>query len=186
MAHRTSGCWGWRESIVSVRCQTNSQAGISVCEICNYLLKLSFTYDGKLYDFNTNPPVFQTAAANSLAAIYIAQMALLLALFITFYLIARHARRLMRMESRLFMFISTLAGSFTGNFAGYMVFASSIIYIPFLSHGSLTLAQTFQQPILGELLFSSITGSWLLTALVALGGFFVGGMQQQTEKSGYE
>lgn len=159
-------------------------ASFSACFIAElaewYLVNLSYTYEQKLYVLDNNHMVFQAFIANSLAAAYVVQMALLLALFFVFYLIAS---RMMRVEPRLFLVISTFTGSFVGNFAGYMIFVRSVIYIPFLSHGTLTLAETFQQSIFGDLLFSSITGSWLLTTLVALGGFLLGGMQQLTEKS---
>ena len=155
----------------------------SVCFIAEladwYLTRLGFTYSYGLFGFNNNQPVIRALAANFIAATYVGQMVLSLSLFIIFYLIAN---LMPPAKSRIILVVSILTGSFAGNFVGYMIIFNDLYYLPFLSHGNLTIGEA-QPSILGALLYASVAGDWLRMALVALGGFFMGGLQRLTEES---
>ena len=146
-----------------------------------YLTRLSVIYSYEMFAFSNNQPVIRAFDVNFIAVAYTGQMVLSLTLFIIFYLFENLT---LPVKPRLILIVSTLTGSFTGNFAGYLIFFSNLYYLPFLSHGNLTLTMADTQPsILGELLYASLAGDWLRMALVALGGFFMGGLQLLTEES---
>ena len=140
---------------------------------------MSFEYSYKLITFNGNPPILQSHIVNLLAIIYSAQLILPLLLFVMFYVIQRRSAY---MQSGLFIVILVVAASFTGDFIGYMVFGSQLEYLPFLLQRSLPFNLAFQQSLLGDVLFSTITGNWLVAAIVSLGGYFTGSMGETQGK----
>ena len=145
-----------------------------------YLTYLGIEYNYKLITFNGNPPILHSHIVNLLAIIYSVQLIIPLLLFVMFYAIQRRSAY---MQSGLFIVILVVAASFTGDFIGYMVFGGSQLgYLPFLLQRNLAFNLAYQQSLLGDLVFSTIMGNWLVAALASVGGYFTGSMGEKQGK----